>query len=250
MCNLLTGKVAIVTGAARGIGAAIARRFAAEGASVSLSYLTRMSEAEATLAAILDVGGNAAITQADVREELDVQRLFAETRARFGRVDIVVNNAAVNHRMTIGNLSVADFRRHFDVNVLGVLLVAKEAARSLERDGCILNVSSLSSMTPGAGSCLYGGSKAAVDGITATLAIELGQKGIRVNAINPGMTLTAQLDELPFVTPEFLSLVRGMTPLQRLGTAEEIAGAAVALCSHQTASWITGQCVRVSGGFR
>ncbi|CAB3754222.1 SDR family NAD(P)-dependent oxidoreductase [Paraburkholderia solisilvae] len=249
MSSLLNGKVAIVTGAARGIGAAISKRFAAEGAAVSLSYLGRASEAEATLAAIRTAGGSAIVTQADVRKEQDVQRLFAETKARFGRVDIVVNNAAVNHRMTVENITEAEFRNHFDVNVMGILLMVKEATRYLERDGCILNISSLSSMIPSAGASLYGGSKAAVDAITATLAVELGQKGIRVNAINPGITQTEQLDEQPFVTPELRAHVSNMTPLRRLGTPEDIAGAAVALCSPET-GWITGQCIRVSGGFR
>jgi len=245
----LHGKVAIITGAARGIGAAIGKRFAAEGAAVSLSYLSRESEARVTAEGIRAGGASAILTRADVRQQQDVQRLFDETVKHFGKVDIVVNNAAVNQRMTVENITEQQFRHHFDVNVLGMLLMAQEATRHLQRDGCILNISSLSSTIPSAGSALYGGSKAAVDAITATLAVELGPKGIRVNAINPGVTQTEQLDEQSFVTPELRAYVSNMTPLRRLGVPDDIAAAAVLLCSGD-AGWITGQCVRLSGGFR
>lgn len=245
----LYGKVAIITGAARGIGAAIGKRFAAEGAAVSLSYLSREAQAQAALAAIRDAGADAMLTRVDVRRQQDVQYLFDETVRQFGKVDIVVNNAAVNQRMALEDITEQQFRHHFDVNVLGMLLVAQEAARHLQRSGCILNISSLSSTIPSAGSALYGGSKAAVDAITATLAVELGPRGIRVNAINPGITQTEQLDEQAFVTPELRAYVSNMTPLRRLGTPEDIAAAAVLLCSGD-AGWITGQCVRLSGGFR
>jgi 3-oxoacyl-[acyl-carrier protein] reductase len=249
MSNLLHGKVAIVTGAARGIGAAISRRFAAEGAAVCFCYHSRMGEAERTLQTIEAAGGTAIMMQVDIRSEVDVGHLFAETKRRFGRVDIVVNNAAVNQRITVEHFNEEQYRQLFDANVLGLLLMAREAGKYLEPAGCILNISSLASTNPSPGSLLYGGSKAAVDAITATLAVEMGPRGIRVNAINPGVVKTEQLDELPGMTPELRAQVSRMTPLQRLGEPEDIAAAAVLLCGDD-ARWITGQCIRVSGGLR
>jgi 3-oxoacyl-[acyl-carrier protein] reductase len=249
MSNLLRGKVAIVTGAARGIGAAISKRFAAEGAAVCFCYHSRMTEAERTLQAIERDGGTAITMQADIRSARDVEYLFAEAKRRFGSVDIVVNNAAVNHRMPIEHFNEEQYRQLFDANVLGVLLMAREAGKYLESGGCILNISSLASTNPSPGSLLYGGSKAAVDAVTATLAVEMGPRGVRVNAINPGVVKTEQLDELRGMTPELRAQVARMTPLQRLGEPEDIAAAAVLLCG-EDARWITGQCIRVSGGLR
>jgi 3-oxoacyl-[acyl-carrier protein] reductase len=249
MPNLLQGKVAIVTGGARGIGAAICRRFAAEGASVSFCYHSRREKAEHTLQTIQAAGGTAVMMQADIRSEADVQQLFAETKRRFGKVDIVVNNAAMNLPTLVESFTEELYRKHYDVNVLGLLLMAKEAGKYLGRAGCILNISSISSKIPTPGYSMYGGTKAAIDNITANLALEMGPRGIRVNAINPGMTKTEQLDEVPGVTPELRAQVSMMTPLQRLGEPEDIAAAAVLLCG-EDARWITGECIRVSGGLR
>jgi 3-oxoacyl-[acyl-carrier protein] reductase len=246
---MLNGKVAIITGGARGIGSAIAKRFAVERAKVVINYFSRKAEAENTLAAILNAGGNAFISQGDVRVASAVKRLFAETNERFGHVDILVNNAALDDFVPLGHITEEHYRSHFDINVFGLLLMAKEAAQHLPRHGCILNISSLSSTHPAPASAVYGGSKAAVDSITATLAEELGPAGIRVNAINPGMVKTAGLDELEFITPEFRAAIAAATPLRRLGEPEDIAAAAVLLC-HDDAQWITGQCIRVSGGLR
>jgi 3-oxoacyl-[acyl-carrier protein] reductase len=213
MTNLLHGKVAIVTGAARGIGAAICRRFATEGATVSFCYHSRKGQAERSLQTIQTAGDTAMMMQADIRSEVDIQYLFAETKRRFGKVDIVVNNAAMNRPTLVESFTEELYRKHFDANVLGLLLMAREASKYLEPAGCILNISSISSETPTAGYSMFGGSKAAVDAITATLAVELGPRGIRVNAINPGMTQTEQLDGVPGVTPELRAQVSMMTPL-------------------------------------
>jgi 3-oxoacyl-[acyl-carrier protein] reductase len=160
-----------------------------------------------------------------------------------------VNNAALDDFVPLKQITEEHFHSHFEVNVLGMLLAVKEAVKYMEKnDGCILNISSLSSTHPAAGSAVYGGSKAAVDAITATLALELGPNGIRVNAINPGMVKTEGLDELGFITPEFRNQIAAMTPLRRLGEPEDIAAAAVLFCS-EDAGWITGECIRVSGGW-
>jgi 3-oxoacyl-[acyl-carrier protein] reductase len=249
MPNMLNGRVAIITGGARGIGSAIAKRFAAEGAKVAINYFSRRTEAENTCAAIRDTGGNAFILQGDLRVASEVRRLFAETNERFGHVDTVVNNAALDDFVPLGHITEEHYRSHFDINVYGLLLMAQEASKHLAKHGCILNISSLSSTHPAPGSAVYGGSKAAVDSITATLAEELGPVGIRVNAINPGMVKTEGLDELEFITPEFRAGIAAATPLRRLGEPKDIAAAAVLLC-HDDARWITGQCIRVSGGLR
>jgi 3-oxoacyl-[acyl-carrier protein] reductase len=244
----LNNKVAVITGAARGIGSAIAKRFAAEGARVVINYASRKDDAERTMAAIQAKGGVAITFQADITKASAVEELFTAANERFGRIDILVNNAALDDFVPLKQITEEHFHSHFEVNVLGMLLAVKEAVKYMQKnDGCILNISSLSSTHPAAGSAVYGGSKAAVDAITATLALELGPNGIRVNAINPGMVKTEGLDELGFITPEFRNQIAAMTPLRRLGEPEDIAAAAVLFCS-EDAGWITGECIRVSGG--
>jgi 3-oxoacyl-[acyl-carrier protein] reductase len=244
----LSNKVAVITGAARGIGSAIAKRFAAEGAVVVINYASRKEDAERTMAAIQAKGGVAITFQADITKASAVEQLFTAANERFGRIDILVNNAALDDFVPLNQITEEHFHSHFEVNVLGMLLAVKEAVKYMEKNnGCILNISSLSSTHPAAGSVVYGGSKAAVDAITATLALELGPNGIRINAINPGMVKTEGLDELSFITPEFRNHIAAMTPLCRLGEPEDIAAAAVLFCSGD-AHWITGQCIRVSGG--
>jgi 3-oxoacyl-[acyl-carrier protein] reductase len=219
----LSNKVAVITGAARGIGSAIAKRFAAEGARVVINYASRKDDAERTMAAIQAKGGVAITFQADITKASAVEELFTAANERFGRIDILVNNAALDDFVPLKQITEEDFHSHFEVNVLGMLLAVKEAVKYMEKnDGCIFNISSLSSTHPAAGSAVYGGSKGAVDAITAALALELGPRGIRVNAINPGMVKTEGLDELGFI----------------------IAAAAVLFCS-EDAGWITGECIRV-----
>ena len=219
----LNNKVAVITGAARGIGSAIAKRFAAEGALVVINYASRKEEAERTMAAIQAKGGVAITFQADITKASAVEQLFTAANERFGRIHILVNNAALDDFVPLNQITKEHFHSHFEVNVLGMLLTVKEAVKYMEKnDGCILNISSLSSTHPAAGSAVYGGSKAAVDAITATLALELGPNGIRVNAINPGMVKTEGLDELSFITPEFRNQIAAMTPLCRLGEPADV----------------------------
>jgi 3-oxoacyl-[acyl-carrier protein] reductase len=236
----LDDKVAVITGAAQGIGSAIAKRFAAEGASVVINYLTRKDEAERTMSAIQSEGGTACLFKADITKASEVQALFAETVERFGGVDVLVNNAGLNEKAPLQQITEEHFHKHFNVNVLGLLQTSREAARYLEAShGCILNISSLTSIHPARGSAVYGGSKAAVDAITATLALELGPSHIRVNSISPGV--------VSFMTSNVRDQIAAMTPLRRLGEPEDIAAAALILCSHD-ARWITGQSICVTGG--
>ena len=246
--NVLNGKVAVITGAARGIGSAIARRFAAEGASVVINYAMRKTEAERTLAAIEAKGGKAFIFQADITKSSEVEKLFAATKERFGRLDLLVNNAGLDDFMPIEQVAEQHFHSPYNVNVLGVILVVKEAVKYIDKkQGCILNIGSLSSTRPHQGDLVYGASKSATDAMTAALALELGPSGIRVNSINPGMVKTEGLGELTFITREIRDGIAAMTPMRRIGEPEDIAAAAVLFCS-EDARWITGQCIRVSGG--
>jgi 3-oxoacyl-[acyl-carrier protein] reductase len=248
LTKILDGKVAVVTGAARGIGSAIAKRFAAEGASVVINYLTRKDEAERTMSAIQSEGGTACLFKADITKAFEVKALFAATVERFGGLDVLVNNAGLNEKAPLQQVTEEHFHKHFNVNVLGLLQTSREAALYLEDShGCILNISSLTSIHPARGSAVYGGSKAAVDAITATLALELGPSHIRVNSISPGVVKTEQLDELSFMTSAVRDQIAAMTPLRRLGEPEDIAAAALILCSHD-ARWITGQSICVTGG--
>jgi 3-oxoacyl-[acyl-carrier protein] reductase len=244
----LKDKVAVITGGARGIGSAIAKRFAAEGASVVINYAMRKTEAERTLAAIEAKGGKAFIFQADITRASEVKKLFTATKERFGRLDVLVNNAGLDDFMSLEQVTEQHFHSHYNVNVLGVILVVKEAVEYIDKkQGCILNIGSLSGTHPHHGDLVYGGSKAATDAMTASLALELGPSGIRVNSINPGMVKTEGLGELTFITQEIRDGIAAMTPLRRLGEPEDIAAAAVLFCSDD-ARWITGQCIRVSGG--
>jgi 3-oxoacyl-[acyl-carrier protein] reductase len=245
--TLLNGKVAVITGAARGIGSAIAKRFAAEGASVVINYATRKTEAERTLAAIKAKGGRALIFQADITKASEVEELFAATKEHYGRLDILLNNAGLDDFMPLQQTTEEHFHSHYNVNVLGLILAVKEAVKYLDKKhGCILNIGSLSSTHSHEGDLVYGGSKAATDAMTASLALELGPSGIRVNSVNPGMVKTEGLDELPFITQEVRDGIAAMTPMRRVGEPEDIAAAAVLFCSDD-ARWITGQCILVSG---
>jgi 3-oxoacyl-[acyl-carrier protein] reductase len=246
--DVLSGKVAVITGAARGIGSAIAKRFAAEGPSVVINYATRKTEAERTLATIEARRGKAFIFQADITRASQVEKLFATTKERFGRLDILVNNAGLDDFMPLQQITEEHFHSHYNVNVLGLILVVKEAVKYIDqKHGCILNIGSLSSTHPHEGDLVYGGSKAATDAMTASLALELGPSGIRVHSINLGMVETEGLDELSFITQKVRDGIAAMTPMRRLGEPEDIAAAAILFCSDD-ARWITDQCIRVSGG--
>jgi len=246
----LAGKVAVVTGASKGIGAAIARKLGGEGANVVVNYRSDKSGAEAVVKDIQAAGSHAVAVQANVADAKEVDLLFAETKKAFGKIDILVNNAGVYEFRPLDQIDEQHFRKHFDLNVLGLLLATKAAARSINGNGAsIINVSSIVSKTPPAGSSVYSATKGAVDVLTRSLAEELGPRKIRVNTLAPGFTDTEGIRALPEDGPEFRSYAISRTPLGRVGTADDIASAALFLASDDS-GWITGEEIIVGGGLR
>jgi len=246
----LDGKVAIVTGASKGIGASIARHLADEGAAVVVNYASSKDGAERVVGEITAKGGQAIAVQADVARQAEVDRLFAETARAFGRLDILVNNAGVYDWLPLEQVTETHFHRHFDLNVLGVLLASKAAVKQFgPAGGAIINISSLASTTGLAGSSVYSATKAAVDSLTRTLAAELGPRNIRVNAINPGMVETEGAQAGGFIEGEVRTQLETRTPLGRIGQPHDVAPAAVFLASAD-AAWITGETLLVAGGLR
>ena len=245
----LTDKVAVVTGASKGIGAAIATYFAAEGAKVVVNYATSKEGADKVVRAITDNGGTAIAVQADVSNEADVTRLFAETKAAFGTLDILVNNAVFQQFLPIDQASVAAFHQHFNVNVLGPILTIRAALNLFgEKGGNIINISSGASKTPMANISLYAATKAALDAITVSLSKELGAKNIRVNSILPGATETEGSTSAGVTAgSDYEKMFVANTPLGRRGQPADIAKAVVFLASDE-AAWITGEQISVSGG--
>jgi 3-oxoacyl-[acyl-carrier protein] reductase len=245
----LKGKVAIVTGASKGIGAAIAKQFAAAGAAVVVNYASSKVDADRVVAAILHTGGKAVAIQADVSKSTEVKRLFAEAAAALGRPSIVVNNAGVYRFGPLEELSEAEFHRQFGTNVLSTLLMTKEAAEAFAgHGGSIINFSSISSVNPVPNSVIYSASKAAVDAVTAALARELAGRKIRVNAIAPGTTETEGL-AASGIDGEVAKNFAATVPMGRLGTPDDIARVAVFLASDDSA-WLTGERITASGGQR
>lgn len=247
----LTGKVAVVTGASKGIGAGIARSLAREGVAVVVNYSSDKTGAENTVAAITKAGGKALAVQGSVSSASDVQRLFAETTKAFGKIDILVNNAGVYAFAPLAEIKEADYRRMFDTNVLGVLLVTQEAAKHFSPNGgSVFNIGSVANRLNGAGTAVYSATKAALDSITQTLSRELGPQGIRVNAINPGPVVTEGFTSAG-LTPEheFISKFVAETPLGRVGQPDDI-GDAIAALAGNDARWITGQIILTSGGLQ
>jgi 3-oxoacyl-[acyl-carrier protein] reductase len=246
----LQDKVAIVTGASKGIGASIARYLADEGAAVVVNYASSKAGADRVVADITRQGGTAIAVQADVAEPADIARLFAETKRAFGRLDILVNNAGVYEFLPLEEVTEEHFYKHFDLNVLGLLLASKEAVKHFGADGgSIINISSTASTVTPANSSVYTATKAAVDAITRVLAKELGPRNIRVNAINPGMVETEGVHACGFAESEFRKQVEAQTPLGRIGQPRDIAPTAVFLASAD-AGWITGETLLVAGGLR
>ena len=245
----LSGKVAIVTGASKGIGAAIARRFAEAGAAVAVNYASSKADADKVVDAIVRNGGKAVAIQANVGKSADVKRLFAETKAKLGAPSILVNNAGV---FTFGPLEAVteeDFHRQFDTNVLGTILATREAVSAFNgQGGSVINLSTISSVDPVPNSLVYSASKSAIDSITKALAKELGDRKIRVNAIAPGMTETEGLKPLG-ITIEMARAIGAPIPLGRLGQPDDIARVALFLASDQS-SWLTGERISASGGQR
>jgi 3-oxoacyl-[acyl-carrier protein] reductase len=245
----LTGKVALVTGASKGIGAAIARAFARAGAAVAVNYASNKADADRVVDEIVKAGGKAVAIRADVAKRADVQRLFVETEAKLGRPSILVNNAGVYRFGPLESLTEEDFHRHFDTNVLGAVLAIQEAVKAFDgAGGSVINLSTISSTNPSPNSLLYSASKSAIDTITRELALELAGKGIRVNAIAPGMTETEGFAAAGLSAESAKAL--GFTlPMGRLGKPEDIARVALFLASDQSA-WVTGERISVSGGQR
>jgi 3-oxoacyl-[acyl-carrier protein] reductase len=246
----LTDQVAVVTGASKGIGADIARHLAAEGAAVVVNYSSSKEGADRVVDQITKRGGKAIAVQANVARKAEVERLFSAAKKAFGKVDILVNNAGVYDWSPLEEITEEQFHKHFDVNVLGLLLATQEAVRQFDSaGGNIINISStVTSLTP-PNSAVYTGTKGAVDAITRTLAKELGPRNIRVNAINPGMVETEGVIAAGFNEGEFRKGVEAQTPLGRIGQPNDIAPAAVFLASSD-AKYITGETLRIAGGLR
>ena len=250
MAKKLAGKVAVVTGASKGIGAAIAKYLAAEGAAVVVNYSSSKQGADRVVSEIASEGGKAIAVKANVAQESEIKSLFAETKKTFGRLDILVNNAGIYEFSPLEAVNGEQFHKYFDTNVLGLMLASKEAAEYFGPEGgSIINISStVTSFTP-PNSSVYTGTKGAVDAITRTLAKELGPRKIRVNAINPGMVETEGIKAAGFSESEFRKQIEALTPLGRIGQVEDIAPAAVFLASPDS-DWITGETLRISGGLR
>lgn len=246
----LTNKVAVVTGASKGIGAGIAKSLAAEGAAVVVNYASAKAGAEKVVADIVAAGGKAVAVQGDVSKAADVDRLFAETHAAFGDVDILVNNAGVYEFGTIEAITEEHFHRHFNTNVLGLLLVTQGAVKSFgERGGSIINISSTVTRITPPGSAVYTATKGAVDSITQVLSKELGAKKIRVNAINPGMVETEGAHAAGFIGGDLQKQLEVQVPLGRIGQPDDISPIAVFLASDDS-GWLTGEIIIASGGLR
>ncbi|MEP6668260.1 MAG: glucose 1-dehydrogenase [Chthoniobacter sp.] len=246
----LTGKVAIVTGASKGIGAGIATRLAAEGAAVVVNYSSSKEGADKVVAEITQQGGQAIAVQGNVAKRADIDRLLAETKKAFGRLDVLVNNAGVYEFAPLEAITEEHFRKHYDVNVLGLLLTIQEGVKFFGPEGgSVINISSaVTTFTP-PGSAVYSGTKAAVDVLSRVLSKELGPKKIRVNTINPGMVETEGTHSAGFIASDFRTQLETQSPLGRIGQPADIASAAVFLASEDS-SWITGEFLTVSGGIR
>lgn len=246
----LTGKVAVVTGASKGIGAAIAKQLAAEGATVVANYSSSKADAEKVVKAITAHGGKAVAEQANMSKREEIERLFAKSKKAFGRLDILVNNAGIYEFMPLEKVTEEHFHKHFDLNVLGLLLASQAAAKQFDgAGGSIINISSIVSTLAIPESAVYSATKGAVDAITRSLAAELGPRGIRVNAIRPGMVETEGTRSAGIAESEMRKQVEAQTPLRRIGQPQDIAGTAVFLASDDS-SWITGETFVVSGGYR
>ena len=246
----LTGKVAIVTGASKGIGASIAKHLAAEGAAVVVNYSSSKAGADRVVAEIAGAGGKAVAVQADLSKPADARRLVEESKKAFGPIDILVNNAGVYEFTPLGEITPEHFHKIFDLNVLGLILTTQEAVKHFSPDGgSVINISSaVVTFTP-PGSAVYSGTKAAVDAVTRVFSKELGSRKIRVNSINPGMVETEGVHTAGFAEGDFRAQLEAQSPLGRIGQPQDIAPTAVFLASDD-ASWITGEIFTVSGGVR
>ncbi len=250
MAKKLTNKVAVVTGASKGIGASIAKHLAAEGAAVVVNYASSKEGADRVVAEIVGSGGRAFAVQADVAKRTEIERLFSETKKAFGTLDILVNNAGIYEFLALDRVTNEHFHKQFDLNVLGLLLTSQEAAKYFgPAGGSIVNISSLASTFTPATASVYSATKAGVDAVTKALAKELGPRNIRVNAINPGMVETEGVHAGGFIDSDFRKHMEAQTPLGRIGQPQDIAPAAVFFASADSA-WITGETLVIAGGLR
>lgn len=246
----LDGKVAVVTGASKGIGASIALHLAAEGAAVVVNYSSSKEGADRVVAEIGRKGGRAVAAHANLAEPDAARKLFAAAKEAFGRVDILVNNAGVYEFAPIEEVTPEHFHRMFDLNVLGLLLASREAVKQFGPDGgSIINISSVAATAAPPTTSVYSATKAAVDAVTLSLAQELGSRKVRVNSVNPGMVETEGVRAAGIDASDFRKAVEAQTPLGRIGRPEDIAPAVVFLASADS-SWITGQTLHIAGGFR
>ena len=245
----LTGKVAVVTGASKGIGAAIAKALAAQGASVVVNYASSKAGAGDVVAAITAAGGKAVAVAGDVSKAADATGIIDAAVETYGRLDILVNNSGVYEMAPIEAITEAHFHKQFNVNVLGLLLVTQAAAKHLGEGGSIVNVSSVVSRITPPGSAVYTATKGAVDAITGVLARELGPRKIRINSVNPGMVETEGTHSAGFIGSDFETWAVSTTPLGRIGQPDDIADVAVFLASDDS-RWMTGESLIASGGSR
>ncbi len=250
MSRKLEGKVAVVTGASKGIGAEIAKQLAAEGAAVVVNYASSKEGADRVVAAIVASGGRAVAVKANLADPAEIGRLFAEAKSAFGGLDILVNNAGIYEFAALEAVTPEHYHKQFSLNVLGPILAAQEAVKHFgPGGGNIINISSVVATAAPPGTVVYSATKAALDAVTRSLAKELGPRKIRINAINPGMVETEGMHSAGFAESDFRKQVESQTPLGRIGQPGDIAPAAVFLASDDSA-WITGETLHIAGGFR
>jgi 3-oxoacyl-[acyl-carrier protein] reductase len=246
----LDGKVAVVTGASKGIGASIALHLAAEGASVVVNYASSKEGADRVVAEISRKGGRAVAVQANLSDPTNIRRLFARAKETFGKVDVLVNNAGVYEFAPLEDVTPEHFHKMFDLNVLGLILASQEAVKQFGPEGgSIINISSVVATSAMPAISVYSATKAAVDAVTRSLAQELGPRKIRVNSINPGMVETEGVHAAGIAGSDFQKQVESRSPLGRIGQPQDIAPAAVYLASSDSA-WVTGETFYISGGLR
>lgn len=250
MSQKLAGKVAVVTGASKGIGAGIAKQLASEGAAVVVNYSSSKAGAEKVVDEIKKSGGRAVAIGANLSKPEDVKKLFAATKQEFDKVDILVNNAGVYEFAPLEEITLEHYHKQFDLNVLGLLLSTQEAVKLFGKSGgSIINISSVAARSAPPSTSVYSATKAAVDAITRALSQELGARHIRVNAVNPGMVETEGIHTAGIADSDFQKQIIAQTPLGRVGQPADIA-TIVAFLASDDASWITGEAFYVSGGLR
>ena len=246
----LGGKVALVTGASKGIGASIAKHLAREGAAVVVNYHSGKIDADRVVTEITRGGGKAIAVQANLSQRAEIDRLFAETRKAFGRLDILVNNAGIYEFTPLEKVTEEHFHKQFNLNVLGLILASQKAAEYFDSaGGCIINIGSGAGINPVPGASVYSATKAAVDAVTKSLSKELGSRKIRVNSLNPGMVETEGVHTAGVLGTDFHKQILAQTPLGRIGQPEDI-GKVAAFLASDDAGWVSGETLLVAGGQR